>query len=43
MGSSKYTEKCRRILENDQFTKISNDSTKRIESKIQRCLRKLKS
>ena len=43
MGSSKYTEKYRRILENDQFTKINNDSTKRIESKIQRCLRKLKS
>ena len=43
MDSSKYTEKCLGILENDQFAKINDDQTKRLESKIQRCARKLKS
>ena len=43
MYSSKYTEKCLRLLENDRFAKINDDSMKRIESKIQRYVRKLKS
>ena len=43
MDSSKYTEKCLELLENDQFAKINDDPTKRIESKIQRCVHKLKS
>ena len=43
MYSSKYTEKCLGLLENDRFAKINDDSTKRIESKIQRYVRKLKS
>ena len=43
MDSSKYTEKCLGLLENNGFAKITDDPTKRIESKIQRCVRKLKS
>ena len=43
MYSSKYTEKCLGLLENDRFAKINDDSTKRIECKIQRYVRKLKS
>ena len=43
MDSSKYTEKCLGLLENDRFAKINNDPAERIESKIQRCVRKLKS
>ena len=43
MDSSKYTEKCLVILENDQFAKIKDNPTKRTESKIQRCVHKLKS
>ena len=42
MDSSKYTEKCHGILENDQFANINFDPTKRMESKIQRCIHKLK-
>ena len=43
MDSSKYTEKCLGLLENDRFAKTNDYSTKRIESKIQRCVRKLES
>ena len=43
MDSSKYTEKCLEILGNDQFANINDDPTKRTESKIQRCVCKLKS
>ena len=43
MDSSKYTEKCLGLLENNGFAKITDNPTKRIESKIQRCVRKLKS
>ena len=43
MDSSKYTEKCLGLLENDRFAKIRDDPTKRIESKIQRCVCKSKS
>ena len=43
MDSSKYTEKCLGLLKNDQFAKINDDPAERIESKIQRCVRKLKS
>lgn len=37
--SSKHTEKCLEIPEVDHFEKINDDPTKRIESKIQICLR----
>ena len=43
IDSSKYTEKCLGIQQNDQFSKINDDPTKRTESKIQRCVRKLRS
>ena len=43
MNSSKYAGKCLGILKNNQFAKINDDSMKRIESKIQKCVRKLKS
>ena len=43
MDSSKYTEKCLGLLKNDRFAKINDDPAERIESKIQRCVRKLKS
>ena len=43
MDCSKYTEKCLGILENGQFVKSIDNPTKPIESKIQRCVRKLKS
>ena len=43
MDSSKYTEKCLGLPENDRFAKTNDYSTKRIDSKIQRCVRKLKS
>ena len=38
MDSSKYTEKCLGMLENDQFS--NDDPTKSIQSKIKRCVRK---
>ena len=43
MDSSKYTEKFLGLLENGQFAKITDDPMQHIESKIQRCVRKLKS
>ena len=43
MDSSKYTKKCLGLVENDGFAKINDDPTTRIESKIQRCIHKLKS
>ena len=43
MDSSKYTEKCLGLLKNDRFAKINDDPAERIESRIQRCVRKLKS
>ena len=43
MDSSKYMGKCLGLLENDRLAKVTDDPTKRIESKIQRCVRKLKS
>ena len=42
MDSSKYTEKCLGILENDEFAKINDVPTKRLESEIQRSVRKWK-
>ena len=36
MDSSKYTEKCLGLLENDRFAKINDDPTKHIESKIRK-------
>ena len=43
VDSSKYTEKCLGLLKNERFLKINDDPTKRIGSKIERCVRKLKS
>ena len=42
MDSPKYTEKCLNINDNEKFVKIADDPTKRIECKIQRCVRKIK-
>ena len=42
MDSSKYIEKCLSILDNEKIMKIIDDPTKRIECKIQRCVRKVK-
>ena len=42
MDSSKYIEKCLSIFDNEKFIKITDDPTKRIECKIQRCVRKIK-
>ena len=42
MDSSKYIEKCLGLLDNEKFVKITDDPTKRIECKIQRCVRKIK-
>ena len=42
MNSSKYAGKCLGIPKNNQFTKINDDPMKRIESKVQKCVRKLK-
>ena len=43
MDKHKYTEKCLDMLNTKQFSKISVDSTKKTEAKIQRVLRKIKS
>ena len=37
-----YLEKCLDILDTNQFTKLSMNSTKKTEEKIQRALRKVK-
>lgn len=42
MDRSKYTNKCLYILQTVQFAKLEHDTTKFIENKIQRELRKLK-
>ena len=42
MGSSKYKEKCLGLFDNERFVKITDDPTKRIECKIQRCVRKIR-
>ena len=41
MDSSKYMEKSLRILERDKFIKINDDLPEHIESKNQRCARKI--
>ena len=43
MDRTKYTNKCLKILETNQFTKLNHDPTKSVEGKIQRFLRKFKS
>ena len=43
MDRTKYTNKCLKILQTNQFTKLYHDSTKSVEGKIQRLLRKFKS
>ena len=42
MDSSKYIEKRLGLLDNEKFVKTTDDPTKRIECKIQRCVRKIK-
>ena len=42
MDRTKYTKKCLELRQTDQFIKLNHDSTKSIEGKIQRILRKLK-
>ena len=42
MDSSKYIEKCLSILYDKKFTTLTDDRTKRIEYKIQQCVRKIK-
>ena len=42
MDSLKYIEKCLGLLDNEKFVRIFDDPTKRIECKIQRCVREIK-
>ena len=42
IDSSKYIEKCLNIPDNEKFFKVTDDPTKRIECKTQRCVRKIK-
>ena len=42
MSKPKYHEKWLELLNNDQFTKLNHDITKKIQAKIQRVLRKIK-
>ena len=42
MDSSKYIGKCLGLFDNEKFVKITDDPKKRIECKIQRCVRKIK-
>ena len=42
MNKPKYHEKCLELLNTDQLTKLNYDPTKKIEAKIQRVLRKIK-
>ena len=43
MNHSKYLEKCLLILQGKQFTKLDYHPTSKLESKVQRTLRKIKS
>ena len=43
MNRSKYLEKCLSILQGKQFMKLDRDPTSKLESKVQRILRKIKS
>ena len=43
MDRHKYTDKCLALLSTKQFTTLTNDPTKTLESKAQRTLRKMKS
>ena len=42
INKPKYHEKCLELLNTDQCTKLNHDPTKKIEAKIQRVLRKIK-
>ena len=41
-SSKKYMKKCLSILDNEKFVKNTDNPTKHIECKIQRCGRKIK-
>ena len=43
MDNSQYMKKCLNMLNNDNFIKLTDDSTKLIEEKIQKAIRKIKS
>ena len=43
MNRHKYTDKCLALLSTKQFTTLTNDHTKTLESKVQRILRTIKS
>ena len=43
MDRHKYSVKCLTLLSTKQFTTLTNDPTKTLESKVQRTLRKIKS
>ena len=43
MDRRKYTDKCLALLSAKQFTTLTNDPNKTLESKVQRNLRKIKS
>ena len=43
MDRHKYTDKCLALLSTKQFTTLTNDPTKTLESKVQQTLRKIKS
>ena len=43
MNRHKYTDKCLALLSTKQFTTLTNDPTKTLESKVQRILRTIKS
>ena len=42
MDKQKYKENCLAILNGDQFWKLNNNPTKKIEGKIKRIVRKIK-
>ena len=42
MDRHKYTDKCLALLSTKQFTTLTNDATKTLESKVERNLQKIK-
>ena len=42
MDRNKYLEKCLGILNTDKFTELKEDPTAQFETRVQKCLRKMK-
>ena len=42
MDRTKYVEKCQNILQSDKFVELQEDPTAKFESRVQKCLRKMK-